>query len=410
MIFSFFLMNWGMLKRAYWVRALFFSVKPQSIEYSEFLLPFELLFRYLKQEILCNEDLPLIKARLLDTALSSFQSFSSDQSPSENSTASKSKVLRHLSKNKNIFILKADMGNTIVILDKIFYISVIEEILNDHTKRFNLDIPTGKEINYITNLKKRITSYLKLLKGKETIDMAIHKNIKQVGSRPGVLYGLWKVQKETRMDYQLSVRFCQLLVHYLKSNKTFTTIFDTFYIPLDKTSDIWLNNWYDENTPNISKDLFHNLIVVATKKLFFIFNSKFYKQIDGVAMGSLLGPALANIFMCSFENKWLKDCHNCLTSVFYRQYVDDIFVLFKELLSSKQPNINFSLEKEKDGRLSILDINILREKWKFVTNVYRKRVVIGVYTNFDRFIPETWETGLIKSLLFQCFNLCSEVV
>ena len=82
------------------------------------------------------------------------------------------------------------MGNTIVILDKIFYISVIEEILNDHTKRFNLDIPTGKEINYITNLKKRITSDLKLLKGKETIDMAIHKNIKQVGSRPGVLYGL----------------------------------------------------------------------------------------------------------------------------------------------------------------------------------------------------------------------------
>ena len=139
---------------------------------------------------MCNEDLPLIKARLLDTALSSFQSFSSDQSPSENSTASKSKVLRHLSKNKNIFILKADMGNTMVILDKIFYISVIEEILNDHTKRFNLDIPTGKEINYITNLKKRITSDLKLLKGKETIDMAIHKNIKQVGSRPSVLYGL----------------------------------------------------------------------------------------------------------------------------------------------------------------------------------------------------------------------------
>ena len=54
-------------------------------------------------------------------------------------------------------------------------------------------------------------------------------------------------------------------------------------------------------------------------------------------MGSLLGPALANIFMCSFEKKWLKDCHNCLTSVFYRQYVDDMFVLLKELLSSKRP-------------------------------------------------------------------------
>ena len=171
-------------------KSLIFSVKPQSIEYSEFLLPFELLFRYVKQVILCNEDLRLIKARLLETALSAFESFSSDQSPSEDSAASKSKVLRHFSKNKNIFILKADKGNTIVILDKMFYISVIEEILNDHTKRSNLDIPTGKEINYITNLKKKITSDLKLLKAKEIIDKATHKNIKQVGSRPGVLYGL----------------------------------------------------------------------------------------------------------------------------------------------------------------------------------------------------------------------------
>ena len=53
-----------------------------------------------------------------------------------------------------------------VILDKISYISVIEEILNDHIKFSNLDIPADKEINYITNLEKRITSDLKLLKGK----------------------------------------------------------------------------------------------------------------------------------------------------------------------------------------------------------------------------------------------------
>ena len=49
-----------------------------SIEYSEFLLPFELLFRDVKQENLCSEDLSLMKARLLDTALTPYQSFSSD--------------------------------------------------------------------------------------------------------------------------------------------------------------------------------------------------------------------------------------------------------------------------------------------------------------------------------------------
>ena len=73
-----------------------------------------------KQENLRSEDLSLIKARLLDTALSSYEGFSRDQSPSENLTASEFKALRHLSKNKNIVIQKADKGNTIVILDQIF--------------------------------------------------------------------------------------------------------------------------------------------------------------------------------------------------------------------------------------------------------------------------------------------------
>ena len=95
-------------------------------------------------------------------------------------------------------IQKADKSNATVILDKISYISAIEEILNDHTKFSNLDILAGKEINYITNLEERITSDLKLLKDKEIIDKATYKNIKPVGSKPGVLYGLGKVHKEAK--------------------------------------------------------------------------------------------------------------------------------------------------------------------------------------------------------------------
>ena len=139
-----------------------------------------------------------MKARLLGTAWSSNRSFSNDQSPSENLTASEFKALRHLSKNTNIVIQKEDNGKTIVTLDNISYISAIEEILNDHTKFSNLDIPAGKEINYITNLEKRITSNLKLLKDKEIIDKATYKNIKLVESKPGLLYGLGKVYKESK--------------------------------------------------------------------------------------------------------------------------------------------------------------------------------------------------------------------
>ena len=132
-----------------------------------------------------------------------------------------------------------------------------------------------------------------------------------------------------------------------------------------------------------------------------------------------LGPALANIFMCSFESKWLRDCPNDFKPVFYRRYVDDIFALFSspdhadkfnEYLSSKHPNINFSIEKEKDSCLPFLDVNIFRENDKFATNVYRKKIFSGVYTNFKSFILETYKIGLTKSLLFRCFSLCSDFI
>ena len=114
-------------------------------------------------------------------------------------------------------------------------------------------------------------------------------------------------------------------------------------------------------------------------------------------MGSSpLGPALASIFMCSFKSKWLRNCPNDFKPVFYRRYVDDIFVLFsspdhadkfREYLSSKHPNIKFSIEKEEDGRLPFLGINIFRENDKFATKSIEKRPSAG-------FIP-TSKVGLI---------------
>ena len=121
MIFNFSSYELSDVEKSVLCKGLNFSVKPKSIEYSEFLLPFELLFRDVKQENLCIEYLSLRKAGLLDTALSSYESFSSYQSPTENLTASEFKALRHLSKNKNIVIQKTDQGNTIVILDRILY-------------------------------------------------------------------------------------------------------------------------------------------------------------------------------------------------------------------------------------------------------------------------------------------------
>ena len=90
-------------------------------------------------------------------------------------------------------------------------------------------------------------------------------------------------------------------------------------IHLEETIDICVDHLYNdnENPPNIRKHDFCNLLNIATKETFFMFNTKYYKQVDGVAMGSPMNPALANIFMCSFQSKWVRDCPNDLNPVFY---------------------------------------------------------------------------------------------
>ena len=49
----------------------------------------------------------------------------------------------------------------------------------------------------------------------------------------------------------------------------------------------------------------------------------------------------------------------------------------------------FVFEKEKNGKISFLDIEISRENGKFVTTVYRKPTFSGVCTHFERFLPST---------------------
>ena len=57
---------------------------PKKFEYSKFLLPFELLFRDIKSNSESSVDLSSVKARLQDTAFTSYSAFSKDNSPPSN--------------------------------------------------------------------------------------------------------------------------------------------------------------------------------------------------------------------------------------------------------------------------------------------------------------------------------------
>ena len=73
-------------------------------------------------------------------------------------------------------------------------------------------------------------------------------------------------------------------------------------IPLDKTIDIFTNTIYSRQDviEGINKEEFQNLLSLATNESFFIFNEVFYKQNNGVAMGSPLGSTLAYVILCFY--------------------------------------------------------------------------------------------------------------
>ena len=74
----------------------------------------------------------------------------------------------------------------------------------------------------------------------------------------------------------------------------------------------------------------------ATKNSIFYFDGKVYEQIEGMAMGSSLGPSMANIFLCHYETIWLENCPSEFKPIFYRRYIDDTVILFKDPTHAKK--------------------------------------------------------------------------
>ena len=111
----------------------------------------------------------------------------------------------------------------------------------------------------------------------------------------------------------------------------FMSSFDVFSlftnVPLDEAIKICSEALYDDSDLQslISKSVFVKLTKTATSSVEFSFNNTMYKQTDGVAMESPLGPALANIFVGYYEEKLFSQTQKPPT---YFRYVDNTFAIF----------------------------------------------------------------------------------
>ena len=188
-------------------------------------------------------------------------------------------------------------------------------------------------------------------------------------------------------------------------------------VPVLETIEICLADLYhaDLPAPSICESKLRSLLLLSTTDVEFNFDGTIYRQKDGVAMGSPLGPVLANIFIGFYERKLLTKSTDKKPITYFR-YVDDTFCLFDsredaKLFLSKladlHPKLGFTCEEESDNKLPFLDVLVERLSFGFSTSVYRKKTFTGDYVPWKSFCPDKRNTNLISCLVNRAMKICS---
>ena len=129
-------------------------------------------------------------------------------------------------------------------------------------------------------------------------------------------------------------------------------------IPLEETINICIKSIYNQNNSVevLNKSEFIELLSLATKKSYFIFNEFLYKQIYDVGMGSPLGSTLADAFLCFYEKKGFNNIlRNLNKFIIEDTYMKFLYVLghmiillnFEIIFNKCHPDMTFSFEEEK---------------------------------------------------------------
>jgi len=186
---------------------------------------------------------------------------------------------------------------------------------------------------------------------------------------------------------------------------------ETIHILADKAfSDDWFNKTHELN---LSRDQLIELLNAATKNQLFQYNGNLYEQTDGVTMGSPLGPLLANVFMCSIEDKLNQDCK--LPS-YYRRYVDDTFTITPDIASAEifldtlnhcHPSAKFTMEVEWNASLPFIGVQLLNLAPRIKTKVHVKPTNTGLLLQYQSHIDIRYKHSLITTTLDCAYRISS---
>ena len=424
---------------------------PDEIEFLDLGLNFHLQPKY--EKLTKHVELEVLYQNLLDLEKQNKITISNDLADQLRSESTKHRHHRinsiftpalrnaaHRLRNlDNVIVRRADKSSVYVLLNKSDYFSKIDEILSDDCKFKPIDYdPTNKlksKANKIITSINAVSDQFKLSK--------------IVGDfQPGYMYGNVKTHKQnnplrpiisqvTTPTYELAKTLNRILtpfipckymlkstddlINLLQSNECkgiissldVESLFTS--VPIDETINIILELAYNNKDippPKIPPALLSQLLQLCTKELPFRSpQGCMYLQIEGIAMGSPLGPLFANIYMAYLENR-IFSTHNSKPHL-YARYMDDIFIQTEnidELLKIKQlfeqnSVLKFTHELSNNSKLAFLDTLIDISNNSFHTSVYHKPTDGGQCLNADSECTDRYKISVIRNFLNRAYKI-----
>ena len=351
---------------------------------------------------------------------------------------------RYLREN-NLLAVPFDKGIGICVMDQDTYNRKLDAIINlpqfekETHKRKNEKHPVLKE-------EERIVQMLKKLKSENKIKESLYEKLKPIGSQPPRLYGLAKVHKTTTplrpvlsmpgsayyriakqvADWLSTVKECQInsstqaisdeLKNIPVENDEELVSFDicSLYtnVPVHEAihycAELLYNN--DENEqPDVSKETFIELAIMSSCNVLMLTHDGFYRQKDGLAMGSPPAPNLANGWLSQFDRVIKGE------SKLYSRYMDDVLKEINtntidqklEEINNLHPKLEFTLEREEDGCIPFLDMKIVHNGNELTSTWFTKVTDTGLTMNFHALAPMKYKRSVVSEMVHRIHHACS---
>lgn len=378
-----------------------------------------------------------------------------------NKNSSSLREIRELSKLKNnqsLVIKPADKGNSIIIQNKVDYITEAKRQLDNPLHYRKLDKPVS------VNDHDKIDKLLTKLKNKKYISKKEYEFFQpDPDGRPRLIYFTPKIHKEPETWPNRNIpaarpiisdvgsdlyNVSKLIDFYLTpfSNKHPSYVKDTphfinklsqvkipenaYLITLDVES-LYTNINTDQgieairlmtqtypNQERPDKEMLE-LINICLNNNDFTFNKEWFLQIYGTAMGKNFSPRYADIFMAIFEKQALAKCNK--KPLVYFRFLDDIFLVwihtlqeFTDMLgifNNHNKTIKFKANIDKLN-ITFLDVTIYKgkrfEQHKILdTKVHFKPTDTHELLHKKSYHPQHTFRGILKGQIIRFVRICN---